>query len=277
MGSPGLEAFFLDGQQGRMFCLLHAPRAGTAVRGSVLCLPPFAEEMHKARRMIALQARALAADGWWVLRPDLHGCGDSEGDFADATWSGWIGDASLAARWLRDKSGSIPVLWGLRAGCLLAAAVANAEPEVNRLLFWQPVVSGKQHLQQFLRMKVAGGMLAEHRKGADGTRELRERLLAGESIEVAGYALSAGVAAGLDQARLAIARQGGGHLVWLEVSGAAEPAISVAANTSIVAWQAAGWKVASAALAGASFWQTQEIEEVPALIALGTASLADAQ
>jgi exosortase A-associated hydrolase 2 len=273
MIAAGLEAFFIDGAAGRMFCLLHAPAAGVAVRGSVLCLPPFAEEMNKARRMIAMQSRSLAADGWWVLRPDLQGCGDSEGDFADATWAGWIDDASCAARWLRERAGATPALWGVRAGCLLASAVANADPSIDRLLFWQPVVSGKQHLQQFLRLKVAGGMLAEERKGADGTRELRERLLAGGSVEVAGYTLPGGVAAGMDEARLQAGR-GGGRLDWFEVSGATEPVIAVAARVAIDAWQAAGWQVRSAALAGASFWQTQEIEEVHALIADSTAAMA---
>jgi alpha/beta superfamily hydrolase len=40
--------------------------------------------MNKARRMAALQARALAALGYGVLLLDLHGCGDSSGDFGDS-------------------------------------------------------------------------------------------------------------------------------------------------------------------------------------------------
>ena len=40
----------------------------------------WAEEMNKARRMAALQARLLAENGYAVLQIDLHGCGDSSGD-----------------------------------------------------------------------------------------------------------------------------------------------------------------------------------------------------
>jgi uncharacterized protein len=272
MASQGLDAFFIDGALGRLFCLLHLPAAGVAVRGAVVYLPPFAEEMNKSRRMAALQARALAAGGWWVLQPDLFGCGDSEGDFADASWDGWIDDAMRAARWLGERSGCAPALWGLRAGCLLAGAVANAVAEIDRLMFWQPVVSGKLHLQQFLRLKVASGMLGEGKAGGDGTRQMREQLLAGQAVEVAGYMLSGGVAAGLDRATLA-APVRDGQLSWFEVSGAEMPEITIASRQAIGGWQDAGWRVDAAALGGSSFWQTQEIEEVPALVGTGVAAM----
>ena len=52
------EAFFLPGPRppGR-FCLLHLPTG--PVRGCVLFVPPFAEEMNKSRRMVALTAEHL--------------------------------------------------------------------------------------------------------------------------------------------------------------------------------------------------------------------------
>jgi hypothetical protein len=45
--------------QRRVFCIEHAPPR--RVRGAVLYVPPWAEEMNKSRRMAALQSRALAA------------------------------------------------------------------------------------------------------------------------------------------------------------------------------------------------------------------------
>ena len=66
----------------------------------MLYLHPLADEMNKARRMAALQCRALAANGYAALQIDLAGCGDSSGDFANATWSGWLDDSLQAARWL---------------------------------------------------------------------------------------------------------------------------------------------------------------------------------
>jgi hypothetical protein len=54
---------------GPRFAVLHRP-PGTP-RGLVVFVHPFAEEMNKARRMAALQARALAGHGWAVLMSDL--------------------------------------------------------------------------------------------------------------------------------------------------------------------------------------------------------------
>src|SRR5688500_5815022 len=74
----------------RLRCV--AEPAGGTVRGVVLLLPPFAEEMNKSRRMCALLARGLAADGWRVVRIDLLGCGDSAGSLRDASWEQWCDD-----------------------------------------------------------------------------------------------------------------------------------------------------------------------------------------
>ena len=99
------EAFFLastrgEGDQG--FCLFY-PAQSHVVRGLVLYIHPFAEEMNKSRRMAALQARAFAQAGYAVLQIDLHGCGDSAGDFGDATWEHWIDDVVQGCHWLRQR------------------------------------------------------------------------------------------------------------------------------------------------------------------------------
>src|SRR5690606_21241351 len=118
----------------------------------------FADEMNKSRRMVALQARRLAGAGYAVLRPDLTGCGDSEGEFGEATWTGWVDDLLAAADWAgRQYPASAPPLWfwGHRMGALLACAAAARLPG-SRLLLWQPVTSGRTQLRQFLRLKSAG-------------------------------------------------------------------------------------------------------------------------
>ena len=52
---------FIDSPSGRLFGVYCAPGASTRRRGAVLYVPPFAEEMNRSRRMVALQARAFAA------------------------------------------------------------------------------------------------------------------------------------------------------------------------------------------------------------------------
>ena len=234
---------------------------------------PFAEEMNKSRRMAALQSRALAAAGWTVLQIDLGGCGDSDGDFGDASWQGWVADVRDAAAWLGERSGCAPWLWGLRSGCLVATAAAQVLPALPGFLFWQPVLSGKQFLQQFLRLKVAAQILGAAEAQRVDTRELRERLLRGDSVEVAGYDLSPALALGLEAAELAPV-SGDAPVTWIEVSGAGATELSPAARTRAAQWQAAGHSVDTRCVAGQAFWQTQEITECPALIEATLAALA---
>ena len=265
-----MQAFFLDGQPGQRFCLYHAAREGKA-RGAVIYLQPFAEEMNKARRMAALQARAMAAAGFDVVQIDLLGCGDSSGDFAEADWESWQQDILLAYRWLRTRSQAPLTLWGLRAGCLLAANAAVGLPEGANFIFWQPAVSGKQHWQQFMRLKMAGELAAGQGKGV--TEQLRQQLAAGNSVEIAGYSVSPGLADGLAGAELQPPTVRSGPVAWFELSLRDDPALAPVSLKYIEQWRAAGWDVAAQIVRGPSFWQTTEIEDAPELIAATTAVL----
>ncbi|HSQ81016.1 MAG TPA: hydrolase 2, exosortase A system-associated [Casimicrobiaceae bacterium] len=273
---PKLEAFYLPSSEGRRFCVLHEPAEPGAGEGAILYVHPFAEEMNKARRMAALQSRALAAAGWTVLQIDLAGCGDSEGDFGDASWQGWVADVREAAFWLGEHSGRTPWLWGLRTGSLVATAAAAALPSVPGLLFWQPVLSGRQFLQQFLRLKVAAQILGSAEAERVDTRELRERLSRGQGVEVAGYALSPALAEGLEAAEFSPV-PGEASVAWLEVSGAVAGQLSPAVRTRVAQWQDAGHPVDARCVAGQAFWQTQEIAECPALIEATLAAVAGAR
>jgi exosortase A-associated hydrolase 2 len=256
------------------FCILHSPAGGTPTRGVVVHVHPFAEEMNKSRRMAALQARALAAVGFSVLQFDLLGCGDSAGDFGDATWSRWLDDVLWAVGLLRRRVGGTPPLWlwGHRVGALLAAQAAtllmHRESLAAHLFFWQPVASGRAALQQFLRLKAAAQMLDGGGKGV--TEGLKRDLAAGHSVEVAGYRIHPELAQGLEAATLE-PPQVAARLVWLELaSGVAEASLLPATRAVLPQWQAAGWQVDALALPGPAFWQTVEIEEAATLAEHGT-------
>lgn len=265
-----LEAFYLPTPRGRRFCLLRRPDPTTVARGAMLYLHPFAEEMNKTRRMAAVGAEALSHAGWTVLSLDCGGAGDSEGDFSDADWDGWVADALDGVAWLQADGGTQPWLWGLRAGALIAGAVAE-RVEIPGVLLWQPVLSGRQHLNQFLRLKVAGGALAGT-TDRGSTQSLRERALQGQSIEVAGYTLSPGMVTGLDQAAFRLPAAVG-RVVWGEVSSAAEPALTPVSRQHVTNLEAAGVSVDAFVARGPGFWQTVEIEEAPELVSATIARL----
>lgn len=238
--------------------------------------------MNKSRRMAALQSRALADAGFAVLQIDLLGCGDSAGDFGDASWAQWVADVVFACRWLQRRHGAAaqagtapPLwLWGHRAGALLAVQAARQLDTACNFLFWQPATIGKVLLQQFLRLKAASDLLGGQAKAV--MAQLRDDLAAGRNIEIAGYTLSSALYSGLEQALLqppGLSAGNTGRLVWIELSSQQEATLSPAAETASAHWHAAGWAVQTQVAHGPAFWQTTEIEDAPALLAASLAAI----
>lgn len=258
------QAFFLPANPGQRFCLYY-PAQGRQERGGLIYVHPLAEEMNKSRRQAALQAKAFAEAGYSVLQIDLYGCGDSSGDFGDATWEAWSDDLQLACGWLQQRCHAPLWLWGLRAGCLIAAQASRLLAGPVNFLFWQPFTSGEQCLQQFLRLKMAGALVRGETKGFMSTqRQLLER---GQSIEIAGYLLSASLARGLGGARLMPPLNQPGNLLCFELASDLARGLSPTASTMIEHWQGAGIKSRAVLVEGPAFWQTPEIEWAPQLLA----------
>ena len=100
----------------------------------------------KAARNIA---RALAGSGFAVLRFDFTGLGDSEGDFADTTFSSNLDDLEDAARWM-DKNLSAPqLLVGHSLGGAAVLAAAERLASVNAVATLAAPASAEHVLRQF--------------------------------------------------------------------------------------------------------------------------------
>lgn len=257
------DIFFIPANPGYRLVQLYSPSASGSPRGLVLQIAAFAEEMNKSRRMVALQSRKLAAAGFMVLQLDLFGCGDSSGDFGDASWEAWLADVKLACQWLQDHSSAPLWLWGHRTGCLLTNEVARQLDQPVNQLFWQPVISGKQFLQQFLRLKLASEMMGNEGKGA--MERLRRDLQEGVAVEIAGYRLSPSMARALERAELQPFLTGG-RVEWLEINNRTDGSLSPATNNCLKQWRDAGQQISACAVQGAAFWQTAEIVECPELL-----------
>ncbi|WP_158014399.1 hydrolase 2, exosortase A system-associated [Thauera phenolivorans] len=264
--STTLEAFHLHTARGFRFCVLRGPADGAAPRGTIVHVHAFAEEMNKSRRMVALAAEAWAREGWRVLQLDLGGCGDSEGEFATATWEGWLQDVRDAYDWATAQAGGPVWLWGLRLGALLACE-ASARLRLDcGLLLWQPVTSGKQHLQQFLRLLKAAQMVGKAGSASERDSSPPQRLARGETIEVAGYEISPALARGMEAARVeALHAPQGVHWFQLTAAGASTntPALDRIKADCLVH----GVDLRAHVVFGPAFWQTQEIEVADELLA----------
>ncbi len=262
------EPFFLNTGAGERFCIFHPPPSVDGCRGALVYIHPFAEEMNKSRRMAALQAKRFAHDGIAVLQIDLFGCGDSEGDFADARWEIWQKDVESAVDWLADRHPTPPGLWGLRLGALLALDVAaRSDRNLGDLLLWQPALNGESYMTQFLRTRVASAMLAGETGKSEGTQELRMRLRNGENIEIGGYELAPALAEAIDQLNAGECIVTGGLVHWLEVVPEAGRQMPPAGSKVASTWKNHGVDLHCVTVAGPAFWMSQEITDCPALLA----------
>jgi exosortase A-associated hydrolase 2 len=251
---------------GRLFAVLYAPVR--PARRAVLVLPPFAEEMNRSRRVVALLGRALAANGVAMLALDPFGTGDSAGDLAEASWPGWRGDAVRGVGWLRDRSYPAVVAMGLRTGAVLAMAAA-AECRLGEVVLWQPVTSGARFLTQLLRIRTAASLPA----GAEGTAVLAARLKRGETLEVAGYPITAALAAGLETLDLdGAAATFAGRVEWFHLADGEGAAPPPSVTGTCERWRGRGLDVRLHTLALPHFWSIEEPVAATALIE-ATASL----
>jgi uncharacterized protein len=144
--------FFFGPSKRRLFGAYDPARAvnGANRGGAVICYPWGAEYLH-AHRSIRQLAAKLSQNGFETLRFDYFGTGDSAGDMTDADFGGWKRDIETAIEELEELAGLKRVaLVGLRLGANLAASVAaRRRGQVEQLILWDPIVSGRTYLQQF--------------------------------------------------------------------------------------------------------------------------------
>ena len=256
-----LDAFFLNGSAGRLFALLIRPAgapSGSEGRSVIYC-PPFAEEANRTRRAAVLLGRRLAGIGVATLIVDPYGTGDSDGDFSDARLSIWQDDLRITADWLSAQGMDHIGLLGVRLGaCVATRYAADCDRALERLVLWQPVVRGSAFLTQFLRLKAAHSLIATG-TGAS-TKELREMLEGGQSLEIAGYTLSSKLFAdvdGIDLKQDAVPSVD--RVDWLEITAEGRDAISVPSQAVVGRWSEAGISTSATAVNGQRYWETVEI------------------
>jgi exosortase A-associated hydrolase 2 len=222
--------------------------------------------MNKSRRMFTLAAEAAARMGWASLVVDLHGTGDSAGDFSEARWATWCGDVVTAGRWLHERGHRRLALIGLRMGALLAFEAAPGIAALERIILWQPVSAGDAMLTQFLRTDVAAQMLAQA-DSRSSTDALRKRLQSGEPIEVAGYTLAPALVSALDPLRLeSLPENDATPIDWFDVVSDPSRGAAPAGERIRKAWAARGLRVRHRLVAGPPFWSSVEIAIAPALV-----------
>ncbi len=235
---PPAHPFFLPGSMGDLFAMYYQPGESVVYKGDILFVPPFAEEMNISRHFVSLQARELARSGVGVLLLDLYGCGDSSGEFHEAGWGIWKRDLFLAVEWLRERGRKRISLWGMHLGALLAMDFASTpQLTLEKVILWQPTLSGKEMITQFLLLRVAAAAILRSEID-ESTQSLMTRLMSGEHIEVAGYKLTADLVRAINGLDLApLGKTTSAAIKWLEVVSGAGHSISPARLRVIEQWK----------------------------------------
>jgi len=95
-----------------------------------------------ANRLFVRTARALADEGYAVLRFDYAGCGESDGDYGASEFVDWIDQTRFALDYVLDLDFVDPsrtTLLGHSLGGAVALLTAVRDKRVRKLALWAPV------------------------------------------------------------------------------------------------------------------------------------------
>jgi len=252
-----IDAQFISGEKGGLFCLYRPPNEIMHDSECFVLAPPFAEEMNRSRYMCTLFSQEITSQGHGYLSVDPYGTGDSAGDFEDAEWNLWCNDLMTTCEYARSLGYQRISLFGIRLGALLALQVADQIDGLQRLVFWNPVVSGKTTLTQFLRIRIAASL--EREEEATTVAQFVEQIDQGKSVQVAGYDISPGLFNGIMSASLEH------HLdlidipvLWINTLASEERKVPRVEINLEKKWRANGGDITLSTVIGPSFWAAHE-------------------
>jgi amino acid adenylation domain-containing protein len=150
--APGcrVQTFHFGPGQG-LYGVLTSPLNSHPV-GAVLVCAPVGQESVRAHFVLSNFAKRLAARRIASLQFDYYGTGDSLGESADASCTRWREDIAAACAELVRRTGATRVTAvGVRFGATLLAQVA-APLALARIVFWDPVTNGSEHVLEMIRM-----------------------------------------------------------------------------------------------------------------------------
>lgn len=129
-----------------LFGWIYPPRGPVSRDSALVVCAPLGNAA--TRRLCRQLAEQLALNGFWAMRFDYYGTGDSGGDDGDPDLvAKWLDSIGAAVRALRNASGIQRVgLVGLRLGAALALASVARDTElgVAELVLWNPYSEAKR-------------------------------------------------------------------------------------------------------------------------------------
>ncbi|MEQ1530677.1 MAG: hypothetical protein ABL925_15280, partial [Methylococcales bacterium] len=134
------------------------------------------------------------------------------------------------------------------------------------LVAWQPVLNGDSFITQFLRLRIVAAAM-DRNAPQEKTTELKQQLVDGKAIEVAGYLLNPDlIVPMLSLQANDIDLSGIKELLLFEIVTNLDRGLSVANEKFIEKLHSKNQRSSAKIVVGSSFWSTQEIVEVPELL-----------
>jgi pimeloyl-ACP methyl ester carboxylesterase len=141
---------------------LHTPRGTALDLAVVICATPFGYENISAHRGLRVLGDRLAAAGIAVLRFDVPGTGDSDGEQRVPAWKSSMAEAVETVR--RETGCTHVALIGVGLGGTLALAAVDDGLDVDKLILWGIPATGRS----WLRAQRAYKRFAVQNPDADG-------------------------------------------------------------------------------------------------------------
>jgi exosortase A-associated hydrolase 2 len=156
-------------------------------------------------------------------------------------------------------------------GAILAAELhAELATPHLALMLWQPVVDGKIHMNQFMRLRIAA-QLDRPNLPKETTASMRASLADGNTLEVSGYEVHPDLVRAIDASSLSASSPvAGTDVLWLEHGAANSPQAPAPSQKVASQWSSANCSVALQTYEGPQFWQMHERVVTPSIIELTT-------
>jgi pimeloyl-ACP methyl ester carboxylesterase len=133
--------------------LIQNPTGDHANRSAFLLARPIGMAATRSASMYRVLADRLTRKGASVMRFDYHGTGDSPGEEAAQSLEDWGRDIEEAQACLIQCVNPSQVDWfgmGLGANLMLQAAL-RCPHAPRRMLLWEPIADGRQHMDALMR------------------------------------------------------------------------------------------------------------------------------
>lgn len=193
-----MTPFYFGDSHAPLYGVLHEPTSGSFKSKAILICAPLGHEYFRSHRMLALLSEQLAAQGYYCLRFDYAGTGDSAGEFDLQSIERWQKNIAQAAEELSLLAG----VERLDCICLRLSALlllcSEYQTRFSNIILWDPVSDGKEYLDELAALQ---GRVLEY-CWQFGQKRSESELVAGELL---GYVYSDAIHTGISKLQLGAA------------------------------------------------------------------------